>query len=53
MSFLDEAIRVIRLTRKPHKDEFLMVSKITGLGMIVIGVMGVIVIIFARLIGLE
>ena len=53
MSFIPEAIRVLRLTRKPRKDEFLMISKITGLGMIIIGVIGVVIIIFSRLIGLE
>ena len=53
MSFINEAIRVLKLTRKPRKDEFFMVSKITGVGMIVIGVLGVFVILVSRLIGLS
>lgn len=53
MSFIQEAIRVLKLTRKPRKDEFIMISKITGLGMIIIGVMGVFIILLARLIGLD
>lgn len=53
MSFVDEAVRVLKLTRKPRKDEFIMISKITGIGMIVIGVLGVAVILLARLVGLE
>jgi len=53
MSFIEEAIRVLKLTRKPRKDEFIMVSKITGLGMIIIGVIGVFIILFARLLGMS
>lgn len=53
MSFIEEAVRVLKLTRKPRKDEFIMVSKITGLGMIAIGVIGVIIILFARLLGMS
>lgn len=32
--------RVIRLSRKPRKDEFITISKVTGLGMIAIGAIG-------------
>ncbi len=53
MGFIEEAVRVLKLTRKPRKDEFIMVSKITGLGMVVIGVIGVVIILFARLLGLS
>jgi len=53
MQFIDEAIRVMQLTRKPRKDEFLMVSKVTGLGIIVIGLLGVAIILVARLLGIE
>ncbi|MFC2174576.1 protein translocase SEC61 complex subunit gamma [archaeon] len=52
MSFINEAVRVLKLTRKPRKDEFFMISKITGIGMILIGVLGVAVILLSRLIGL-
>ena len=53
MHFIEEAIRVLKLTRKPRKDEFIMISKVTGLGIIVLGVIGMAIIIIARLIGLE
>lgn len=43
MSFIDEAIRVLKLTRKPNKDEFIMIAKITGVGLILVGVLGMIV----------
>jgi protein transport protein SEC61 subunit gamma-like protein len=32
--------RVIKLSRKPRKDEFIMICKVTGLGMIVVGIIG-------------
>jgi len=53
MSFFEEAIRVLRLTRKPNKEEFLLVAKVTGAGMIVIGVIGTIIAVAAKLVGLE
>lgn len=53
MGFIDEAIRVLKLTRKPRKDEFIMVSKITGLGMIVIGAIGVLIHIIASTMGMS
>ncbi|MCD6414370.1 MAG: protein translocase SEC61 complex subunit gamma [Candidatus Diapherotrites archaeon] len=40
MSFIDEYIRVIKLTRKPKKDEFLMIAKVTGVGLVLIGLLG-------------
>ena len=52
MGFIEEAIRVLQLTRKPRRDEFLLIAKITGLGMVLIGVIGVVVIFIARFIGL-
>lgn len=32
--------RVIMLSRKPRRDEFVTIAKITGLGIIVIGMVG-------------
>lgn len=32
--------RVIKLSRKPRKDEFNNVAKITGLGMLLVGFLG-------------
>ena len=45
MSFIDESVRVLKLTRKPRKEEFMMIAKITGIGMILIGLMGTIILI--------
>ncbi|MEM0372863.1 MAG: protein translocase SEC61 complex subunit gamma [archaeon] len=41
--FLSNAVRVLRLTTKPKKDEFWTVAKITGLGIIVLGFVGYVV----------
>lgn len=48
--FINEAIRVLRVTKKPSKDEFLTVVKVTGLGMLIIGAIGFIIFIISRFI---
>ena len=42
-NFVSNASRVLRLTRKPARDEFLLVAKITAFGIVVIGVIGYVV----------
>jgi protein transport protein SEC61 subunit gamma-like protein len=32
--------RVIKLSRKPRRHEFVMVAKVTGVGIIIIGLIG-------------
>jgi protein transport protein SEC61 subunit gamma-like protein len=32
--------RVLRLSRKPRRDEFIAITKITGLGALVVGAIG-------------
>ncbi len=45
--FIQKALRVLRVSYRPTSDEFYTTLKITGLGMIAIGVIGyVITIIF-------
>jgi protein transport protein SEC61 subunit gamma and related proteins len=39
-SFLNECIRVLKVTRKPDMFEFKTIVKVSGLGMIVVGLMG-------------
>lgn len=53
MSFIQESIRVLKLTRKPKKDEFLLIAKVTGVGVILIGALGTIIRIMGTLIGLR
>ncbi len=38
--FLKECRRVIRVTRKPNKQEFKTIVKVSGLGMAIIGLIG-------------
>ncbi len=40
---LKEWNRVIKLSKKPKRSEFIMIAKITGLGMVVIGAIGFII----------
>ena len=39
-TFLIETIRVFKITKKPSKEEFKVISKVTGVGTIVIGLIG-------------
>ncbi len=38
--FLKETIRVLRITKKPSKEEYISIVKITGLGIAIIGALG-------------
>jgi len=37
-------MRVLKLTKKPKKQEFTLVAKITGLGMVILGLLGFVII---------
>ena len=39
-SFVGECVRVLKVTRKPDKIEFKTIVKVSGLGMILIGLIG-------------
>jgi len=39
-AFINQCKRVIMITRRPSRDEFLMISKVTGLGICLLGAMG-------------
>ena len=39
-SFLQEAIRVLRVTKKPNAAEFKTTLKVSGLGILIIGLLG-------------
>jgi len=38
--FIKETMRVLRITKKPDRTEYLMVSKVTALGIALIGIIG-------------
>lgn len=42
-SFFLECIRVFRVTRKPGMDEFKIIVKVSGIGILLIGVIGFII----------
>ena len=47
--FIKEAGRVLRITKKPNKEEYLTTVKVTGLGCAVIGAIGFIVFLIRQL----
>ncbi len=41
--FIKEALRVLRVTKKPNKEEYLAVVKVTSLGIGIIGAIGFVI----------
>lgn len=39
-SFIKECVRVLKVTKKPTKDEFKTIVKVSGLGILIIGLIG-------------
>jgi protein transport protein SEC61 subunit gamma and related proteins len=42
-AFINESIRVLKITRKPDKMEFKTIVKVSGLGIIIIGLIGFVI----------
>ena len=42
-SFLGECLRVLRVTKKPDATEFKTIVKVSGLGILIIGMLGFVV----------
>ncbi|MDP3066091.1 MAG: protein translocase SEC61 complex subunit gamma [Methanobacteriaceae archaeon] len=51
VSFLKQCQRVLHVSKKPDREEFINVSKITGIGILLIGAIGFIITMIAILIG--
>ncbi len=51
--FFSESRRILLLARKPGKEEYMLIAKITGLGMIIIGIIGMVIRIGFEIIGLR
>lgn len=51
-NFLKQCKRVLRVARKPDREEYFQFSKVTALGIAIIGVIGFIFVLVASLIGL-
>ncbi|MEK6876988.1 MAG: protein translocase SEC61 complex subunit gamma [Nanoarchaeota archaeon] len=41
--FINESARVLKVTRKPNKLEFQTIVKASGLGMVIIGLLGFVI----------
>ena len=42
-SFVIQCKRVLKITKKPSKDEFKMIVKVSGIGSLIIGALGFII----------
>jgi len=49
-SFFRECVRVFKITKKPTKEEYKTISKVAGIGILIIGLMGFIVSLIKNLI---
>ena len=49
-NFINESIRVFKITKKPSTDEFKITVKVTAIGTLIIGVIGFIIHIISQLI---
>ncbi len=49
--FIQNCKRMFQVARKPDRDEYLQVAKITGLGIILIGILGYIIMLIASMVG--
>ena len=48
-SFLFQSKRVLQLTKKPGRQEYIMIVKISGIGILIIGAIGFIITIISQL----
>jgi protein translocase subunit secE/sec61 gamma len=51
VNFLKLCQRVLHVSKKPDRSEYFNVAKITGIGVIIIGVVGFVVSMIAQLLG--
>jgi protein transport protein SEC61 subunit gamma-like protein len=50
-SFIERIRRVLLVSTKPDKDEFKQGVKITGLGIVIIGIIGLVIFLIVQLMG--
>lgn len=46
--FLSKCKRVFRVSRKPGKDEYMEITKVTGIGILLIGAIGFVIMLIAE-----
>ncbi len=50
--FIKDSKRVLKVARKPDKEEYLQFAKVTAIGVVIIGLVGFVIVIIGQLIGL-
>ena len=50
--FLKQCKRVLRVSKKPDREEYFNFSKVTALGIVIIGVIGFAIVIISQLVGI-
>lgn len=50
--FIKQSKRVLKVARKPDREEFFDFSKVTALGIAILGVIGFIIVLIGQLLGL-
>ena len=50
--FIKQSKRVLKVARKPDREEFFDFSKVTAIGIAIIGVIGFIIVLIGQLLGL-
>jgi len=50
--FIQDSKRIIKVSKKPNKDEYSTMIKITGIGIVIIGVIGFIIFLLFQVFGL-
>ena len=50
--FIKQSKRVLKVARKPDREEFFDFAKVTALGIAIIGVIGFIIVLIGQLLGL-
>lgn len=51
-NFLNNCVRVLRVTRRPNREEYSAASKITGLGIVLIGFIGFVIFLVFHYVGI-
>ncbi|MDI3483967.1 MAG: protein transport protein subunit gamma [Methanobacteriaceae archaeon] len=51
LEFIEKSRRVLKVSKKPDREEYFTVAKVTGIGIIIIGVIGLIITLMTQIIG--
>ena len=50
--FIKQSKRVLKVARKPDREEYFNFSKVTAIGIAIIGLIGFVIVLFGQLLGL-